>query len=311
MGEVRWGVIGNAKIGRERVQPAIEASDNGTLVAVASRAGPVTYEALLERDDIDAVYIPLPNHLHVEWSRRALEAGKHVLGEKSITLSPAALEPLIDLRPDMILSEAFMVRFNPQWITARDLVQSGAIGDVRAVNGQFSFYNVDPTNVRNQPNMGGGSILDIGCYPIFTTRYVLDAEPVKAASLIVEQPDFGTDILCSAIMDFPGNRHLSFNCSTQLQLHQRMVFQGTEGRMELKVPFNPYPGVQDPEILLFKGARLGDAHGEPVAVQSADQYRLQVEAMNRAILGEETWSVPRSDIMAQARAIEMVFHGRL
>ncbi|MGB1082543.1 MAG: Gfo/Idh/MocA family protein, partial [Alphaproteobacteria bacterium] len=242
MGEVRWGVIGNAKIGRDRLQPAIEASDNGRLVAVASRSGPVTYDALLERDDIDAVYIPLPNHLHVEWSRRALEAGKHVLCEKSITLSPAELEPLMDLRPDLILSEAFMVRFNPQWVKARELVQTGAIGEVRAVNGQFSFYNVDPGNVRNQPNMGGGAILDIGCYPIFTTRFVLDAEPTKAASLIVEQPDFGTDILCSAIMDFPGNRHLNFTCSTQAQLHQRMVFQGTEGRLELKVPFNPYPG---------------------------------------------------------------------
>ncbi len=311
MGEVRWGVIGNAKIGRDRVQPAIEASDNGRLVAVASRSGPVTYDALLERDDIDAVYIPLPNHLHVEWSRKALEAGKHVLCEKSITLSPAELEPLMALRPDLILSEAFMVRFHPQWVKTKELVQSGAIGEVRAVNGQFSFYNVDPGNVRNQPNMGGGAMLDIGCYPIFSTRFVLDAEPTKAASLIVEQPDFGTDILCSAIMDFPGNRHLNFTCSTQTQLHQRMVFQGTEGRLELKVPFNPYPGLQDPEIVLYPGAALGDAHGERIEVENLDQYRLQVEAMNRAILGEEAWSIPRSDIMAQARAIEMVFNSRI
>ena len=131
---------------------------------------------MLARDDIDAVYIPLPNHLHVEWSRKALEAGKHVLCEKSITLSPdERCEPLLDVRPDLILSEAFMVRFHPQWVKARELVQSGAIGEARAINGQFTFYNVDPHNVRNQPNMGGGGILDIGCYPIFSARYVSGA----------------------------------------------------------------------------------------------------------------------------------------
>jgi len=311
MGTVRWGIIGNAKIGRERLQPAIEASTHGELVAVASRSGPLSYEDLLARQDIDAVYIPLPNHLHVEWSQKALEAGKHVLCEKSITLTPQALAPLMDVRPDLILSEAFMVRYHPQWIKARALVQSGAIGEARAISGQFSFYNIDPGNVRNQPNMGGGGILDIGCYPIFTARFVWGTEPVKAASLIVEQDDFGTDIQCSAIMAFPENRHLSFICSTQLDLHQRMVIQGTKGRIEVKVPFNPYPGLAAPELYLFNGPRLGDGHGERIEIENVDQYALQVEAMNRAILGKEPWPVPRSEIMAQAKAIEMVFKNRL
>ncbi len=311
MGKVRWGVIGNAKIGRDRLQPAIEASEHGELVAVASRSGELSYEALLAREDIDAVYIPLPNHLHVEWSRKALEAGKHVLCEKSITLSPDELAPLLDVRPDLILSEAFMVRFHPQWIKARELVQSGAIGEARAINGQFTFYNVDPNNVRNQPNMGGGGILDIGCYPIFTARFIWGTEPIKAASMIVEQDDFGTDIQCSAIMEFPENRHLNFSCSTQLELLQSMVIQGTTGRIEVKVPFNPYPGIAEPELYLYEGAGLGVAHRQRIEIENVDQYVLEVEAMNRAILGQEPWSIPRSDIMAQARAIAMVFDNRL
>ena len=311
MGKVRWGVIGNAKIGRDRLQPAIEASEHGELVAVASRSGELSYEALLAREDIDAVYIPLPNHLHVEWSRKALEAGKHVLCEKSITLSPDELTPLLDVRPDLILSEAFMVRFHPQWIKARELVQSGAIGEARAINGQFTFYNVDPNNVRNQPNMGGGGILDIGCYPIFTARFIWGTEPIKAASMIVEQDDFGTDIQCAAIMEFPENRHLNFSCSTQLELLQNMVIQGTTGRIEVKVPFNPYPGIAEPELYLYEGAGLGVAHRQRIEIENVDQYVLEVEAMNRAILGQEPWSIPRSDIMAQARAIAMGFAPRL
>jgi len=311
MSKVRWGVIGNSKIGRERLQPAIEASEHGELIAVASRSGEVSYEDLLARDDIDAVYIPLPNHLHVEWSRKALEAGKHVLCEKSITLSPEELEPLLDVRPDLVLSEAFMVRFHPQWIKARDMVRSGAIGEARVINGQFSFFNDDPNNVRNQPNMGGGGILDIGCYPIFIARFIWGSEPVKAASLIVEQEDFGTDIQCTAIMEFPDNRHLNFMCSTQLDLHQRIVIQGTKGRIELKIPFNPYPGLAEPELYLYDGPGLGDAHGQRIEVENLDQYVLEVDAVNRAVLGMEDWSVPRSEIMAQAKAIEMVFKGRI
>ena len=311
MSKVRWGVIGNSKIGRERLQPAIEASEHGELIAVASRSGEVSYEDLLARDDIDAVYIPLPNHLHVEWSRKALEAGKHVLCEKSITLSPEELEPLLDVRPDLVLSEAFMVRFHPQWIKARDMVRSGAIGEARVINGQFSFFNDDHKNVRNQPNMGGGGILDIGCYPIFIARFIWGSEPVKAASLIVEQEDFGTDIQCTAIMEFPDNRHLNFMCSTQLDLHQRIVIQGTKGRIELKIPFNPYPGLAEPELYLYDGPGLGDAHGQRIEVENLDQYVLEVDAVNRAVLGMEDWSVPRSEIMAQAKAIEMVFKGRI
>ena len=311
MSKVRWGVIGNSKIGRERLQPAIEASEHGELIAVASRSGEVSYEDLLARDDIDAVYIPLPNHLHVEWSRKALEAGKHVLCEKSITLSPEELEPLLDVRPDLVLSEAFMVRFHPQWIKARDMVRSGAIGEARVINGQFSFFNDDPNNVRNQPNMGGGGILDIGCYPIFIARFIWGSEPVKAASLIVEQEDFGTDIQCTAIMEFPDDRHLNFMCSTQLDLHQRIVIQGMKGRIELKVPFNPYPGLAEPELYLYDGPGLGDAHGQRIEVENLDQYVLEVDAVNRAVLGMEDWSVPRSEIMAQAKAIEMVFKGRI
>jgi len=311
MSKVRWGVIGNSKIGRERLQPAIEASEHGELIAVASRSGEVSYEDLLARDDIDAVYIPLPNHLHVEWSRKALEAGKHVLCEKSITLSPEELEPLLDVRPDLVLSEAFMVRFHPQWIKARDMVRSGAIGEARVINGQFSFFNDDPNNVRNQPNMGGGGILDIGCYPIFIARFIWGSEPVKAASLIVEQEDFGTDIQCTAIMEFPDDRHLNFMCSTQLDLHQRIVIQGTKGRIELKVPFNPYPGLAEPELYLYDGPGLGDTHGQRIEVENLDQYVLEVDAVNRAVLGMEDWSVPRSEIMAQAKAIEMVFKGRI
>jgi len=203
------------------------------------------------------------------------------------------------------------VRFHPQWIKARELVQSGAIGEARAINGQFTFYNVDPNNVRNQPNMGGGGILDIGCYPIFTARFIWGTEPIKAASMIVEQDDFGTDIQCSAIMEFPENRHLNFSCSTQLELLQSMVIQGTTGRIEVKVPFNPYPGIAEPELYLYEGAGLGVAHRQRIEIENVDQYVLEVEAMNRAILGQEPWSIPRSDIMAQARAIAMVFDNRL
>ena len=254
MRKVKWGVLGVANIGAEKVIPAMQKGEVSTVAAIASRdiakaraaakrlgigRAYGSYEELLADREIEAVYNPLPNELHVPWTLKALDAGKHVLCEKPIGLDAKEAQALIEAREraGKLVAEAFMVRFHPQWRRTRELVGSGAIGRVSAIQTFFSYHLLDPANVRNRPP-GGGGLYDIGCYAILTARYVFAAEPVRVVATLDRDPNFRTDRLVSAIVEFPGGRHLTFSAATQLSGHQRVTIGGDAGRIEVAIPFN-------------------------------------------------------------------------
>jgi len=321
--KVAWGVLSTANIGTAKVIPGMQKGTLTRIDAIASRdaarAQSVaaglgipkaygSYEALLADPDIEAIYNPLPNHLHVPWSVRALQAGKHVLCEKPIALNAAEAQLLVAAREasGKLVAEAFMVRHHPQWQRTRELAQSGRIGEVRAIQTFFSYYLVDPANVRNQADIGGGGLFDIGCYAIATARYVFGAEPLRVAALIERDPQLRIDRLTSALMEFPGNRHLTFTCSTQVTPVQRVTVVGTTGRIEVQVPFNQPPD-RPAKIVIDDGRDLygGGAVAEEFA--PCDQYTLQGDNFSRAILGEATWEYPIEDAILNMRAIDATF----
>src|SRR5215213_705480 len=256
---VSWGVLSTARIGTEKVIPAMQRGAVSRIDAIASRdlargqqvAARLgipkvygSYEELLADPEIEAVYNPLPNHLHVPWTIKAMEAGKHVLCEKPIALTAHEGRQLIDVRErtGRHVAEAFMVRHHPQWQLARDIAGSGRIGEVRAIQTFFSYFLTDPVNIRNQADIGGGGLYDIGCYAILTARYLFGAEPLRAIGLADKDPTMGTDRLTSGLLEFPGGRQLSFTCATQLVPFQRVQIVGTNGRVEVQIPFNAPPG---------------------------------------------------------------------
>jgi predicted dehydrogenase len=320
---VRWGVLGTAKIGREKVLPAMQRSGRCEIVALASRgltaaqkvAGELgiptaygSYEALLADPAIEAVYNPLPNHLHVPWTIKALQAGKHVLCEKPIALTADEATQLVGARErsGKLVAEAFMVRQNLQWIRAREIVRAGTLGEVRAIQTLFTYHLLDPANVRNQADIGGGGLMDIGCYAIATARYIFGDEPVRVAALIDRDPTMGVDRLTSALMEFPGGRHLTFTTSTQLSPHQRVTIAGSKVRLEILVPFNA-PNAQPARIVLDDGRDLfgGGAVVEEFPV--VDQYALQGDAFSRAVRGEEALEFPIEDAVLNMRVIDATF----
>jgi predicted dehydrogenase len=289
--KVRWGILGAAKIGIVKVIPAMQKSELCEITAIASRdlskaqdaAGKLgipkaygSYQELIEDPDIDAIYNPLPNHLHLPWTEHAAEAGKHVLCEKPIGMNADEAKALIEVRDrtGVRIAEAFMVRFHPQWLRAREVMRTGAIGDLRVVQGFFSYNNLDPKNIRNIPEYGGGGIMDIGCYPITMSRFLFGDEPRRVLALVERDPAMGTDRLTSAILDFPAGQ-ATFTCSTQLAPYQKMLAFGTKGRMEVEVPFNPLP--DQPTRIFVNGAEE--------TFPPCDQYTLQGDAFARAILG--------------------------
>lgn len=319
MQSVRWGVIGTGKIGREKTIPAMQKSPLCDVRAIASRdltnaraaAAPLgirvtygSYEALLADPEIDAVYISLPNHLHVPWSIHALEAGKHVLCEKPIALDAKEAEALLAVsraHPALKVMEAFMYRQHPQWQQAHALVRGGSIGDLRCVHSVFSYHNVDPTNVRNQANIGGGGLMDIGCYNVSLSRFLFDTEPKRVVSAIERDPTFKTDNLTSALFDFePG--HATFTCSTRLTPFQRVHIFGTEGRVELEIPFNAPP---DAPHRLWHHPRGKDVI--ETIVGPHDQYTIQADLFSRAILEHTPVPTPLEDAVANMQAIDAVF----
>jgi predicted dehydrogenase len=319
---VKWGVLGVAKIATEKVIPAMQRGAHSHIAAIASRdagraqeaaarlgiaRGYGSYEELLADPEIEAVYNPLPNELHVPWTEKALAAGKHVLCEKPVALNAEEAQRLIAAREasGKLVAEAFMVRFHPQWRRTREIVRSGAIGEVGAVQTLFTYRLLDPDNVRNRPP-GGGGLYDIGCYAIVTARYVFGAEPLRAAACADIDPAFGTDRLVSAILEFPGGRHLTFTTATQLAGAQRVTIAGTAGRIEVKIPFNAPPD-RPTEIVIDSGADLvgGGARREEFA--ACDQYTLQGDAFSRAVRGEGSLEFPIEDAVANMRAIEACF----
>jgi predicted dehydrogenase len=315
----RWGVLSTAKIGREQVLPAIAEAENGVLAAVASRdlgkaraladrfGAPHafgSYEELLASSEVDGVYIPLPTSQHVEWTAKAIEAGKHVLVEKPLALDARDIEPLIKLRDarEVLVCEAFMVIYHPQWIKVRELVQSGAIGRLRHVQGAFSYFNVDPTNMRNQLTLGGGALPDIGVYPVVSTRFVTDREPERVQATIERDKTFGTDIYSSVRVDF-GGFELSFYLSTQMAARQTMVFHGDKGFIEVASPFNA--GLYDHHRVELHNQNHTEA--QVFRFPGTHQYRLEVETFARAALGGGERVFTLEESVRNQKVIDAIF----
>lgn len=321
MKKFKWGVLSTANIGLKKVLPAIIASENGELTAIASRTlsrareaatalniprAYGSYEELLADPDIDGIYNPLPNHMHVPWTIRAMEAGKHVLCEKPISLDSTQIKSLIDLRDKsgLTVSEAFMIRYHPQWHRALSIVRSGELGQVKAVQGFFSYYNTDKKNIRNQKDIGGGGILDIGCYPVTASRYLFEEEPLAVCSILEMDPETGIDRLGSVLMHFPSGQ-ASFTVSTQLVPYQRMQILGNKGRLEIEIPFNAPP---DRACRLFQSR--GEFYREEHLrheISLCDQYTLQAESFVRSARGEQENTLPLEDSLENMKVLEAIF----
>ncbi|NTW02338.1 MAG: Gfo/Idh/MocA family oxidoreductase [Oscillochloris sp.] len=315
MGKVRWGILSTAKIGMTKVTPAMQRGELCRVTAIASRSQEAaqaaadtlgiakaygSYEELLADPEVDAIYNPLPNHLHVPWSIRAIAAGKHVLCEKPIGLSVAEAQQLIDVaarHPQIKVMEGFMYRHHPQWQHTRTLLRSGAIGELRSIHSVFAYFNQDPTNIRNMPDSGGGGLMDIGCYNVSLSRFLFDQEPRRVCALIDNDPQFGTDRLASALLDFAGGS-ATFTCSTQLSYRQRVDIFGTTGRIEIEIPFNPPPD-QPARMWLQHGNNL-----EEISFPFCNQYTIQGDLMSRAILDDTPVPTPLRDALANMRVIE-------
>jgi predicted dehydrogenase len=315
---VRWGVLGAAKIAVEKVIPAMQGGEWSEVLAVASRdpdrarraAASLgvpraygSYEELLADPDIEAIYNPLPNHLHLPWSLAAAAAGKHVLCEKPIGMNADEARTLIEARDraGVKIQEAFMVRTHPQWLGVRDVISSGRIGGLRSVTCVFSYFNRDAANIRNRPETGGGALMDIGCYPINLSRFVFAAEPRRVFGHVERDPDWGVDRLTSAVLDFDG-ASATFTCSTQLAPYQRMQFFGTRGRVEVEVPFNA-PNDRPTRILAAGDGGRDEWREFP----ACDQYAIQGDLFSRAIRENTGQPVPLEDALANMAVIDAVF----
>ena len=322
MQKVRWGVLGAARIATVKVIPAMQHGELCEISGIASRDRSKaekaarelgipraygSYEEMLADPQIEAVYIPLPNHLHVPLSIRAAEAGKHVLCEKPIGLNTAEVLRLIAARDrtGVTIGEAFMVQSHPQWLRTMDLVRSGRIGQLRFALGSFGYFNRTPENIRNIPRYGGGGLMDIGCYPIKTSRMVFGEEPARVSGTLVRDPSFGVDILASAILDYPSG-HCVFACGTQVVPYQTMQFHGTTGRIELEIPFNAIPN-RASRIRIDDGS---DILGSGIAVEEfppCDQYTIQGDLFSRAIREGTAPPVPLEDSLMNMAVIDAIF----
>ncbi len=320
--KVRWGVLGVAKIATTKVIPAMQLGEWSEVVAIGSRdearARAVaadlgvrraygSYEALLADPDVEAIYNPLPNHLHVPWSIRALEAGKHVLCEKPIGLGVAEAEQLRGARDrtGLLVGEAFMIRTHPQWTTAREVARSGRIGAVRSLMGCFSYFNRDAANIRNVPAFGGGAIMDIGCYLIHAARLMFDSEPRRVVSTIERDPDLQIDRLASFILEFDRG-HAVGTCGTQVAPYQRVHIIGTAGRIEIEIPFNA-PADRPCRLFIDSGRDVLGSGVETLSVPACNQYTIQGDLFSRAIREGGAVACPLEDSIANMRVIEAVF----
>ena len=315
MTRIRWGALSTAKIGTEKVLPAMQQGQYCDVEAIASRSEATaqataarlgiakaygSYEALLADPEIDAIYNPLPNHLHVPWTIKALAAGKHVLCEKPIGLSSAQAEELVDAAaryPHLKVMEAFMYRHHPQWVRAKEIVAGGGIGELRTIQSFFSYYNNDPGNIRNMADIGGGGLMDIGCYNISLSRFIFDAEPTRILGIVEYDPQFKTDRIASGILDF-GRGTATFTCSTQLSSYQRANIFGTEGRVEIEIPVNAPPD---------RPCRMWHQRGnaiEEIVLDTCNQYTIQGDLFALAILNDTPVPTPLTDAVANMRVIE-------
>ena len=323
MTKLKWGILSTANIGIKRVIPAIIAGQRGVVAAIASRdaaraAGAAAsfgiarsygdYQALLDDPEIEAIYNPLPNHLHVDWTVKALAAGKHVLCEKPIALNAPEASAIVAARDrsGKRVIEAFMVRHHPQWHRIRALVRAGRIGPVRAIQSAFVFPVLDPNNVRNRADAGGGALYDVGCYPIVTARYVFGAEPERAIALVDRDPGFGVDRVTSGLLAFPGGGQLVFSSALQLALYQRVVILGAEGRIEVPVPFTPQKEHRC-RIVVDSGKSLDGSSAVFEDFAPTDQYAVQCDLAAAVFRNETTQEFPIEDAVANMRVIDALY----
>jgi predicted dehydrogenase len=320
--KVRWGVLSTAAIGVRKVIPAMQLGQYSVVTAIGSRdlgraraaAAQLgiekaygSYEELLADPEIDAIYNPLPGHLHIPWTAKAAEAGKHVLCEKPLSMTVAEAESLLPVQARMgvKIGEAFMIRSHTQWLRTEEILRSGRIGELRAVMAWFSYFNVDPKNIRNHVEMGGGALYDIGCYCIQAARTGFGAEPRRVVGLIERDPKLGTDRLTSALMEFERG-HAIFTVSTQTVPYQRVHFVGTKGRIEIEIPFNA--PLDRPTRLWVDES--GDLTGSDIRTEEfpmANQYTMQGDAFSRAILEGGEVPVTLEAGIANMRVIEAIF----
>jgi predicted dehydrogenase len=317
---LRWGILSTAAIAANHVVPALQVAFGHEVVAVGSRdparanawaadhhiaTAYGSYDDLLADPNVEAIYNPLPNHLHVDWSIAALEAGKHVLCEKPLGLDTADARRLADAaadHPGLVVMEAFMYRFHPQWIAARELVRDGRIGELSTVQTFFSYFNDDPSNVRNDATIGGGALLDIGCYPISQARFLFAREPERVLGLIARDSSFGTDRITSAVLDFGNGRSATFTVSTQLHGHQRAQIVGTTGRIEVDIPVNS-PTDRPTKLTVV----TDDGDTDVLAFGPVDQYGCQADAFGAAIRSGQPAPTPLQDAIANMTVIDAVF----
>ena len=317
MTTIKWGILSTAKIGQNHVIPAIQAGSNCEVAAIASRSieqaqqvaqelsipkAYGSYEELLADDDIQAIYNPLPNHLHIPWSIKAAEAGKHILCEKPIALTADEVVPLLDAcrNNGVLLMEAFMYRMHTQWVTARQMVKDGKIGTLKAIQTFFSYMNRDADNIRNNADIGGGGLMDIGCYPISVARFIFDAEPTRVFAMFDRDPNFKTDVLTSGMMQFESGQ-AAFMCSTQLTSYQRVNIFGTDGRIEIDIPFNA------PETTPVKIRHEANGHIEEIEIDVCNQYQAQAELFSKAVLDGTSVPTPPEDAIANMTVIDAMF----
>jgi predicted dehydrogenase len=322
MQKVRWGVLGVATIATSKVIPAMQRGEWCEIAGIASRDRAKaeeaarslgipraygSYQEMLADPAIEAVYNPLPNHLHVAWSIRAAEAGKHVLCEKPVGMNVGETLELIAARDrtGVTVGEAFMVQTHPQWVRTMELVRGGRIGQLRSAMGSFSYFKLDAGNIRNIREYGGGGLMDIGCYPIKTSRMVFGEEPARVSGVVVRDPRFGIDMLASAILDYPSG-HCIFTCGTQVVAYQSMQFLGTTGRIQIEIPFNPLSG-KTSRIRIDDGR---DLTGSGVTVEEfapCDQYTIQGDLFSRAIREGAAPPVPLEDSLKNMAVIDAIF----
>jgi predicted dehydrogenase len=320
---VRWGVLSTADIGLKKVIPAMQRSELSPVVAICSRSPERaheaaaalgiahsygTYEGLLADESIEAVYVPLPNHMHLEWAIKAAEAGKHVLCEKPLAMTADDARTMIEAcgRASVRLMEAFMYRQHPLWIETKRLVDTGAVGELQVVDIVFSYYNDDPTNIRNIAGAGGGALYDIGCYAVNASRLLFGEEPTRVKASMRRDEVMEVDVVTAAIMQF-GKRTASFVCSTRMEPDQRVDIYGTQGRLTVEIPFN-IPPDRPTRILEVRGGDPPVAPGITVhEIPTADPYAAQADAFSWAIRVGSPLPVPTQDAVANLEVIERIF----
>lgn len=320
MKKIRFGILSTAKIARTKVVSAIQNAKHCDVTAIGSRSlasaeraaeelgipyAYGSYEALLKSPEVDAVYIPLPNHLHVQWTINAMKAGKHVLCEKPIGLNTEEINSLIDATsryPNLKIMEGFMYRFHPQWVDAKRMVDMGEIGDLTTIQSFFSYYNDDPKNIRNHADKGGGGLMDIGCYPVSLSRFLFGAEPKRVCGFADIDPRFGTDRLFSGMLDFSG-RIATFTCSTQLSPYQRVNILGTKGRIEILIPFNP---PQNGPTQIIRQCDGDEEASRTITFGVSDQYAIQCDLFAQSITNDTPVPTPLTDAWANLHTMEVL-----